>query len=95
LCAFISTFFINYIHDIHSNNLSEHIPFLFNMLQNKSTCTILLNWKKYPLFKIFYGLTLLDLNFVPVDERVCLNGCRGACAGRQAKTTGLPPKSVC
>jgi len=81
LCAFISTFVINYIHDIHSKNLSEHIehiPFLFNMLQKKSTCAILLNWKKYPLFKIFYGLILLDLNFVPIDERVCLNGCHGA-----------------
>ena len=49
LCAFISSFVINYFDDIHTKNLGddiEHLQFLFNMLQNKLLCANLLNWKK-------------------------------------------------
>jgi len=33
-------------------------------------CAKLLNWKKYSSFKIVYGLTLLDLISLLIDERV-------------------------
>jgi len=76
LCVFISSFVINYFDDIHSKNLGEHIEhlqFLFNMLQNKLLYANLLNWKKYSSFKIVYGLTLLDLISLFIDEMVRLD----------------------
>jgi hypothetical protein len=47
--------------------------FLFNILQKKSSCVNLLNWKNYSQFKIAYSLTLLDLVYLLVDENVRLD----------------------
>jgi len=46
---------------------------LFNILQKKSSCVNLLNWKNYSQFKIAYSLTLLDLVYLLVDEKVRLD----------------------
>jgi hypothetical protein len=46
------------------------------MLQKKSLCANLLNWKNYSSFKIIYGLILLDLISLLVDKMVRLNGNR-------------------
>jgi len=43
------------------------------MLQKISLCANLLNSKNYLPFKIVYCLTLLDLIFLLVDERVRLD----------------------
>jgi hypothetical protein len=72
-------FVIDYFKDIHRKNLGDHIEhlhFLFNMLQKKSLCANLLNWKNYSSFKIIYGLILLDLISLLVDKMVRLNGNR-------------------
>jgi hypothetical protein len=72
-------FVIDYFKDIHRKNLGdhiEHLQFLFNMLQKKSLCANLLNWKNYSSFKIIYGLILLDLISLLVDKMVRLNGNR-------------------
>jgi hypothetical protein len=81
LFAFISSFVIDYFDDIHNKNLGEHIEnlwFLFNMSQKKLLCANILNWRNYSQFTIVYGLTLLDLIYLLVDERVRLDGNRKA-----------------